>query len=184
MLFWASMDHFIVFWAPLAHFILLGHPRAASFPWASPAHSNPPFPWVFAKSFGLLRPKLPYPLLSGFIGFSTNPYLLNSFLGLLRPILACFPFLIMPIGLLLLSLDSFRPVCFPWDPFAILQAYGPLFRSFGLNCFLLNLLILLLYPSHIVGFLPIIGPLCQSGHQQYVSSCPWYAFQLNHHKIG
>ena len=80
---------------------------------ASPAHSNPPFPWVFAKSFGLLRPKLPYLLLSGFIDFSTNPYFLNSFLGLLRPILACFPFLIMPMGLLLLSSGSFRPVCFP-----------------------------------------------------------------------
>ena len=100
------------FWAPLAHFILLGHPQTASFPWASPTHSNPPFPWIFAKSFGLLRSKLPYPLLPEFIGFSTNPYLLNSFIGPLRPILACFPFLIMPMNLLLLSSGSFGPVCF------------------------------------------------------------------------
>ena len=49
------------------------HPRPVSFPWASPAHSNSSFPWAFANYFGHLGPKLPYPSLLGFMGFSTNP---------------------------------------------------------------------------------------------------------------
>ena len=64
----------------LGPFYSFGHPRPISFPWASLAHSNLSFLWAFAKSFGFPRPKLPYPLLSGLIGFSTNPYLFNSFL--------------------------------------------------------------------------------------------------------
>jgi len=55
------------------------HTQPVSFPWASSTHSNPSFPWAFAKSFGLPQPKLPYPLLSEFICISTKPYLLNSF---------------------------------------------------------------------------------------------------------
>ena len=123
----------------LGPFYSFGHPWPISFPWASLTHSNPSFPWVFAKSFGFPRPKLPYPLLSRLVGFSTNPYLFNSFL---RPILACF--LIMPMSLLLLSSGSFEPVCFLWGPFAILQAYSLLFLTVELNGFRLNLLILLL----------------------------------------
>ena len=61
-------------------FYSFGQPWPISFPWASSAHSNPSFPWAFAKSFGPPRSKLPYPLLSRLIGFSTNPYLLNSFI--------------------------------------------------------------------------------------------------------
>jgi len=64
----------------LGSFYSFGHPRPISFPWASPAHSNPSFPWAFVKSFGFPWLKLPYPLLSGLIGFSTNPYSFNSFL--------------------------------------------------------------------------------------------------------
>ena len=61
------------FWGFLDPFYSFRHPRPTSFPQASSAHSNPSFLWAFAKSFGLPRPKLPYPLLSRFIGFSTNP---------------------------------------------------------------------------------------------------------------
>ena len=64
----------------LGPFYSFGHPQPISFLWVSPAHSNPSFPWAFATSFGLPRPNLPYPLLSRFIGLSTNPYLLNSLL--------------------------------------------------------------------------------------------------------
>ena len=64
----------------LGPFYSFGHPQPVSFPRTSLVHSNPSFPWAFAKSFGLPQPKLPYPLLSGLIGFFTNPYLLNSFL--------------------------------------------------------------------------------------------------------
>ena len=89
MLFWASLTRFIAFGLPwpissllgsLGPFYSFGHPSLVSFPSASPAHSNPSFPWAFAKIFGLPQLKLLYPLLSGFIGFSTNPYLLNSLL--------------------------------------------------------------------------------------------------------
>ena len=132
--FGASLAHFI----PLGIFSLfhfLGHP------WPSPIlHSH-----GFLLSLLGFLPKLPYLLLSEFIGFSTNPiYLIPSF-GLLRPIFSCFPFLIMPMGLLFLSSSSFGPACFLWGHFTILEAYGPLFLPFNLNGFLLNLLILLLY---------------------------------------
>ena len=129
----------------LGPFYSFGHPWPVSFLWASSAHSNPSFPWAFAKFFRLPQPKLPYLLLSGLIGFSTNPYLLNSSFGFLWPILACFPFLIMLMDLLLLLRASLGPLAFFWGPFAILQANGPLFLSFGFNGFLLNFLIFLLY---------------------------------------
>ena len=105
---WACTHAVLGFLGP---FYSLGHLLAVSFPRASLAHSNPSFLWGFAKFFGLPPPKLPYPLLSGFIGFFTNPIYLVPYFGLLKPIFACFPFLIMPMGLLLLS-GSFRPTCF------------------------------------------------------------------------
>ena len=134
-----------LFWGFLGPFYSFRHPRPVLFPRASPTHSNLSFLWAFAKSFGFSQPKLPYPLLSGFIGFPTNPICLVSSFGLLRPIFAYFPFLIMPMGLLLLSSGSFGPACFLWGHFTILQAYEPLFLPFRLNSFLLNLLIILLY---------------------------------------
>ena len=51
--------------------------------------------------------------------------------GLPRPISSSLGIL----GLLLLSLGSFRPVCFLQGPFIILWAYDPLFLPFGLNGF-------------------------------------------------
>ena len=96
----------------LGPFYSLGHLLAVSFPRASLAHSNPSFLWGFAKFFGLPLPKLPYPLLSGFIGFSTNPIYLVPYFGLLKPIFACFPFLIMPMGLLLLFRAPLGPLAF------------------------------------------------------------------------
>ena len=109
----------VLFWASLAHFILLGilgpfhflrRPRPISILYSHRFLLSP---------FGLHLSKLPYPLLSGFMGFSTSPKLLSSFLRLLQPILACLPFLIMPVGLSLLSSGSFGPICFLWGPCAI-----------------------------------------------------------------
>ena len=99
-------------WGFLGPFYSFGHPWPISFPWASPAHSNLSFPWAFAKFFRFPQPKLSYPLLLGFIGFPTNPICLVSSFGLFWPIFAYFPFLIMPMGLLLLSLGSFGHACF------------------------------------------------------------------------
>ena len=63
--FWAFSAHFLSF-GSLSLFPFLGHPRPILLPWA------------FAKSFGLPRLKLPYPLLLGFINFPSTPYSLNS----------------------------------------------------------------------------------------------------------
>ena len=93
---------FHYFRAPLSHsgsfipFYSIRHPQPVSslsgsfvpfellcpilFFWASSAHSNSLLLWAFAKSFGLPRPKLPHPLLLGFMGFSSTPYSLNSIL--------------------------------------------------------------------------------------------------------
>ena len=136
------------------------HTQPVSFPWASPTHSNPSFPWAFAKSFGLPRPKLPYPLLSEFICISTKPYLLNSFLW---PPSAHSCLLSIYHNAYGFTTSFFGPACFLWCPFAILQAYGPLFQSFGLNGFLLNLLIFLLY------FLPH----CWASSYYWVSLPKW-----------
>ena len=111
MLFWASLAHFILL-DILGLFHFLGHPRPISFPQASPTHSNPSFTIAFTKSFRLPRPKLPYPLLLGFIGFPTNSIYLVSSFGLIRLIFAYFPVLIMSMGWLLLSLGSFGSTCF------------------------------------------------------------------------
>ena len=56
----------------------------------------------------------------GVYGFShQNLTHLIHYFRPLWPILACFLFLIMPMGLLLFSLSSFRPACFLWGTFAI-----------------------------------------------------------------
>ena len=107
------LDPLHCLWAPLSHFFLLGHPWLICFPWASLAH------FLILHSHGLLLTLLGFPnsitlsFIRGAHGFSINP-LLSYFItsGLLWPILT-FLHHIMPIGLLLLSLGSFRPICFP-----------------------------------------------------------------------
>ena len=71
--FLGFLDPFHCFWAPLAHLILLG--ILDSFPFL-----GHPLLWAFAKSFGLLRPKFPYPLLLRFMNFPSTPYSLNLLL--------------------------------------------------------------------------------------------------------
>ena len=83
MLFWASLAHFILL-DILGLFHFLGHPRPIS----------------ILHSYGFLLS------LSGFPAQITNPIFLVSSFRLIRPIFAYFPFLIMPMGLLLLSSGS------------------------------------------------------------------------------
>jgi len=88
--------------ASLAHFIHLGI--------LGPIHSYIPISscYVFWASLA----QLPYPLLSGAYWPLYQPHLLIPFFGLLRPIFAFFPFLIIPMGLLFPYLGSLEPVCF------------------------------------------------------------------------
>ena len=123
------LDLFYCLQASLAHFFLPGHPQPILIP-----HSHGFFltllsfssPITIFFTFGVYRLSI-NPLLTYFITSS-----------LLRPILA----FILPMGLLLLSLDSFRPACFFWGPFIIFWAYDPLFLPFGFNGFFPNLLTL------------------------------------------
>ena len=122
------LDPFHRFWASLTHFIFLGilglfhflrHYRPISFHWVSLAHSSPSFSWAFAKSFELSDPNYHILYFRGLWAFPPTPsYLVPSF-RLFQPILTCFPFLIMPMGLPFLSSGSFRPINFIWGPFAI-----------------------------------------------------------------
>ena len=80
----------------------------------------------------------------GVHGLCINPvltYFITS--SLLWPILT----FLLPMGLLLLSMGSFRPACFFRGPFIILWAYDPSFLLFELNGFFLNLLTLF-YPYY------------------------------------
>ena len=111
ILLWAFLDPLHCLWALLSHFFLLEHPWPICFPWVSSAH------FLILHTHGLLLTLLgfPDPITLSFLGaheFSTNP-LLSYFItsSLLRPILT-FLHLIIPMGLLLLSLGSFRPICF------------------------------------------------------------------------
>ena len=78
-----------------------------------------PRPIPIPRSHGFLLSLLgfPYPnyhilYFQGLWAFPTTPsYLVPSF-RLIQPILACFPFLVMPMSLPLLSLGSFGPACF------------------------------------------------------------------------
>jgi len=112
-----SLNPLHCLWAPLSHFFLLGHPWLIWFPWVSLAH------FLVLHSYGFLLTLLDFlgPIVLSFIlgvhGLSINPllfYFITS--GLLQPILT-FLHNIMPMGLLLLSLGFFRPVCFPQGSF-------------------------------------------------------------------
>ena len=106
---WASSTHFI----PLG---ILGLLHSFGHPWFIP----------FLNSHGLLLKFLgfPDPIIISFtfeVCWPLHlPHLLIPFFGLLQPIFACFPFLIIPMGLLLPSLGSLEPVCFLWGLFTVL----------------------------------------------------------------
>ena len=117
MLLWAFLAHYIACRLLYPISFLFGHPWPIFFPWASLAH------FLILHSHGLLLTLLGFPgpiTLSFILGahrLSINP-LLSYFitLDLLWPILT-FLHHILPMGLLLLFLDSFRPICFPQGPF-------------------------------------------------------------------
>ena len=95
------------------------HPRPIPIPWASPAHSNSSFHGFLLIILGFSGPNYHILHFRGLWAFPpTLSYLVPSF-GLIQPILACFPFLIMPMSLPLLSPGSFGPTYFLWGPFAI-----------------------------------------------------------------
>ena len=98
-------------------FAFHGHCRPICFPYASLVH------FLILHSHGFLLTLLGFlgPITVSFIlgahGLSINPslsYFITT--GLLWPILT-FLHHIMPMGLLLFSLGSFRPICFPQGPF-------------------------------------------------------------------
>ena len=117
VLLWAFLTHYIAYGLLCPISFLFGHPWPICFPWASFAH------FLILHSHEFLRTLLgfPDPITLSFIlgahGLSIDP-LLSYFItsGLLRPILT-FLYHIMPIGLPLPSLGSFRPICFPQGPF-------------------------------------------------------------------
>ena len=108
-----SLDLLMLLWAFLTHYTAYGLLWPICFPWAFSAH------FLILYSHGLLLTPLdfPDPITISFIlkahWLPINP-LLSYFitLNLLWPILT-FLHHIMPMGLLLLSLGSFRPICFP-----------------------------------------------------------------------
>ena len=94
--------------------LLVGSFGPFLFPWASSAY------FLILHSHGFLLTLLGFPgtitISFGVYRLSINP-LLSYFItsGLSWPILT-FLHHIMPMGLLLLLLGSFRPICFPQDP--------------------------------------------------------------------
>jgi len=54
-------------------------PWPVLFLWASLAHSNPSFPWAFAKSFGLLQPNYYILYFRGLLAFLPTPLLILFF---------------------------------------------------------------------------------------------------------
>ena len=117
MLLWAFLTHYITCGLLCPISFIFGHPWRICFPWASMAH------FLILHSHGLLLTLLgfPNPITLSFIlgahGLSINLLLFYFItLSLLWPILT-FLHHIMPMSLLLLSLGSFRPICFPQGPF-------------------------------------------------------------------
>ena len=117
MLLWAFLTHYIACGLLCPISFLFRHPWPICFPWAAMAH------FLILHSHGLLLTLLgfPNPITLSFIlgahGLSINLLLFYFItLSLLWPILT-FLHHIMPMSLLLLSLGSFRPICFPQGPF-------------------------------------------------------------------
>ena len=98
-------------WASSAHFIplgILGPLYSFGHPW--------PIPFLHSHGFFLHLLGFSDPIAVSFT-FEVfwplyQPHLLIPFFGLLRHIFAYFPFLIIPMDLLLPSLGSVEPVCF------------------------------------------------------------------------
>ena len=82
--------------------------------------SNFALPWTFTNSFGLLDP-ITLPFIHGAHGLSINPLLSYFITSRLLWSILTFLHHIMPMSLLLLSLGSFRPICFPQDQFIYLM---------------------------------------------------------------
>ena len=111
------LDPLHCLWAPLAHFFLLGHLQPICFPWASSAH------FLILHFLELLLTLL------GFLGLITLSFILKVHGLSINPLLPYFitstllwPILtfvhhIIPMSLLLLSLGSSKPICFPQSPF-------------------------------------------------------------------
>ena len=117
MLIWAFLTHYIAYGLLCPLPFLFGHPWPICFPWASLAH------FLILHSHKLLLTLLGFsgPIILSFIlgahRLSINP--LFSYFIPLSLLWAILTFLhhIIPMGLLLLSLGSFRPICFSHDPF-------------------------------------------------------------------
>ena len=119
--YWVNSYAILGFLGPFYSF---GHPWSVLFLW----HHRP---ILFLDSHGLLLN------LSGFLEpiiiFFTfglcwplhQTHLLIPFFGLLRPTFACFPFLIIPMGLILSFLGFLGPVCFLCGIFSFYYFIGP-----------------------------------------------------------
>ena len=104
---WAPLSHFFPLWASLAHFLIM--------------HSHG-FLLTLLGFLGLIT----LSFILGAHGLSINPlfsYFITS--GLLWPILT-FLHHIMPIGLLLLSLGSFRPIYLLYGPIIYCSCHSSL----------------------------------------------------------
>ena len=139
--YWVNPYTILAFLSPFYYFGILDPLYPFGHPW----------PILFLHSHKLLLHHLGFPdLITTPFAFKAcwplyQPHLLIHFFRFLWPIFACFPFLIIPMGLLLPCLGSLGPVCFLWGLSTILQAHRPLFLPFGFYGFLLILLILLSY---------------------------------------
>ena len=133
-------------WASLTHSIAYGLPQHIS----SSLSTRDPFsflghpqPIPILHSHGLLLTLLGLhgPITISFTlgvhGFFINSLLTYFITSSLLWLILTF---LLPMGLLLLSLGSFRPTSFFRGPFIILWAYDPSFLPFGLNDFSFNLL--------------------------------------------
>ena len=143
----------ILFWAFFFFTLLVGSFVPFISSWASLAHSlsldifnsfsNSAFLWVFTNSLRLSGPN--YLILHPWGSWVFHqPF--NFFTcitsGLLWPILT-FLHHMLPMGLLIFSPGSFRPVCFLNAHLFILYAYDPLFLPLEFNSFSIHSLTLL-----------------------------------------
>ena len=111
-------------WASLAHFIPLGILGPFySFGIIGPFYSYIPMGFLLNLS-GFLEPIIIF-FTFGLCWPLHQTHLLIPFFRLLRPTFACFPFLIIPMGLLLSFLGFLGPVCFLCGIFSFYYFIGP-----------------------------------------------------------